>query len=279
MRNQEQTKNTSWYNNRFVLILFFVVVYVIVPVILKIGVDGQWCTTVSTGESGTGVSGVTTNIYLIIYILIAAAIFVAILFLMRKDFLEKEKQKLCEDFIYKNDEIKSFVRNTITKQIANKINGIEITKQTVQAAITEGIRQDIKYGIRDAMKEGIKSEIISQVTAIEIKKESIEKIVNESISSVLNNNELMKQIVSGVLNDSAYKDSVLKPIVEKAFDVQVLKNELSVVIKEKMEEVYDKEIRKQSFAGYIVEQICKNNSFKKEQIDSIKDIINSIMGD
>ncbi len=279
MRHQEQPKDSNWYNNRLVLILFFVVVYVIVPVILKIGVDGQWCTTVSTGESGTGVSGVTTNIYLIIYISIAAVIFVAILFLMRKDFLEKEKQKLCEDFIYKNDEIKSFVRNTITKQIANKINGIEITKQTVQAAITEGIRQDIKYGIRDAMNEGIKSEIISQVTAIEIKKESIEKTVNESISSVLNNNELMKQIVSGVLNDSAYKDSVLKPIVEKAFDVQVLKNELSVVIKEKMDEVYDKEIRKQSFAGYIVEQICKNNSFKKEQIDSIKDIINSIMGD
>lgn len=244
MGTQKQPKDSNWYNNRFLLMLFFLVVYVIVPLLLKLGVDGQWCTTVSTGESGTGVSGVTTNIYLIIYILIAAAIFVAILFLMRKDFLEKEKQKLCEDFIYKNDEIKSFVRNTITKQIANKINGIEITKQTVQAAITEGIRQDIKYGIRDAMKEGIKSEIISQVTAIEIKKESIEKIVNESISSVLNNNELMKQIVSGVLNDSAYKGSVLKPIVEKAFDVQMLKNELSVVIKEKMEEVYDKEIRK-----------------------------------
>ena len=177
---------------------------------------------------------------------------------------------------YNNYQIKNIIEKTITKEIKAKINSIDITKQTVQAAIEEGIIAHVRDGINSAMTKCVESEVVSQISEINIPKESVKRKIEESINEFLNDKVLMEKVVASVLRNSEFMNVVSTSIVKNTCDMNLIKSTFEEVIKEQFLEVYDRDICDRSFAVQIIDTISKNEKLNAVQINFIKSILDKV---
>ena len=88
MKQQENSQNSNWYNNRFVMILVFIAVYIIVPVLITV-----WGTVIVTDNTFTftRISPDEISLIGVFYVIFTLLLFLFVLFVWFRRQLNREK--------------------------------------------------------------------------------------------------------------------------------------------------------------------------------------------
>lgn len=307
MRNQEQPKDSNWYNNRFVLTWLLIGIYILVPVFFTIWGYHQW------HQHGSSLSEIlewlatydkNLNRFFVGYLAIALLFAFFLAFWINSSEKEKVRIKLLNSilrghhdkdvavksyrflswaylrnlgkaFLGKNDvspAIVTAIESIITKTGEESINGL-VTKTT-----TDSLNKILNESIGKCIN-GLKIKMTENGSIVEKSfQDALENIINEALAP-----DNLKKIMSEALKEETVKNEI-KDAVNNAFPKSI---ELSDEIKEKvlketlLEKIkapYEIEAQKYRFAERVVGEICKNNKPNADDIAQIRNLIGDVFG-
>lgn len=246
MRNQEQPKDSYWYNNRFVLILMFIAVYVVIPTLLLILGNRQWMYSYFIQDNWY-------NWIVVSYLILSIVLPFAALFYIGRDKRRVEKQKIFE-MVFRNQ----YNANELGTEIKNAIREA-IGKTDIKKSIDSIIK-----GQNNLLNETIENAFSKLASDNDIS-EALKRFVAESVDNQL------YDVIKEELKESFGKE------FEKDENQKLLKEIVQKMVKSLKKEEIDPQ--KYRFAERIVEEICKNNKSGASDICAIKGLVASILND
>jgi len=260
METQRQPKDSNWYNNRLVLILLFLAVYIFVPTLLTI-----W----EKNNVAVNDIGIIGYFYLGAVLLGSLILLGVYLWGMRK---------------------------TLKGEIGNAVNNI-IKKEEIQATITEVARSVIS---KECISEAVKGATVTndnKNVLCETVTDAIAKatVTTDVINTFLKNNPISKDEIIKTIKDAVetkmdvflrtdeakgvfkgeIKDSTTQDLIKGAIKDAVLEMENSI----EQARHDESEEKKYRFTERVVEEICKSNKSGSIDICNLRALIGSILND
>ena len=300
MKNQEQPKDSYWYNNRFVLILMFIAVYVVIPAFLLFLENRQ----LSDSESKQCITcSWTVALYLILSIVLPSVV----LFYMARDKRKMEKQKTFE-MVFRNQHYANELGTEIKNAIREAINKTDINESIDKAFKSKSFKKRVIDYVADTLKNS-SPDLYKRLNGIIENALKSSQEVNDTINSTIHGiisdqNNPLKETINDAFSKLSSDNDISK--VLKRFVAESVDNQIYDVIKEKLKESFGekfdedenqkvikeiaqkmvKSLKKEEidaqryrFAERIVEEICKNTKSEASDICAIKDLVTSILTD
>lgn len=307
MGTQKQPKDSFWYNNRFVLILLFVALYIIVPALLLILGNRQWSYSYFLHDKGY-------NLAILLYLVIIVVVYPwCIISVINGEAKENARVKLLENIINgrvnsskidvdtrgsswfrrvihkvkiyfsnlwkalkgvgvnQNHKMINAIEDYLSKSSAGNLNGI------VENATKDAFEKVIQTNISDCFKE---SKVTIKVNGNE-ETVSIKDGLAKIAQIVIDSNTVQKGISTAIDVDTIKGtfENVIKQVLPK-IDVteEMMKEVLREAVVDKEKEWKDLTDKKYRFVERIVEDICKKEKPQGAvDIYAFKDLIGSIL--
>jgi len=275
MKQQENSQNSNWYNNRFVMMLVFIAVYIIVPVLITV-----WGTVIVTDNTFTftRISPDEISRIGIVYLLIAIAF----------PFLYRWYYQWITQIPFNK------IKKEIVKDLSND-SGV-IWKNLVSDAILGSLRHNETINSYTAFNvEKFKDEIIEELEKLNWSDIILKSSNKDDTSTQGNDNSIIEKQVTKYLEDQKVKDAISNALKTDPLKVDGIKLALKAAMKENdVKNIVEKEVNdaissaldsvKNQTASDIAIALKKNYNAKtalKETLDSdnVKNAVTAALND